>query len=68
MKSELLHISFIKMYEFKGWKFDYDRLKPFGPWPLKKDLEPRVRAGKKFYSMFDKFLELPVKEQEKLRI
>lgn len=64
----IIHMSFQKVYLFKGWLFEYDRNKPFGPWPLKKDHEPRKRAGKKFYYMFDEFDSLPVKEQENLRV
>ena len=64
----LIHISISKFYEFEGWKFEYDRNKPLGPWPLKKDLEPRARAGRKFYDMFFRFNLLTEDEQEKLRI
>ena len=54
------------LYKFEGWIFEYSRTKPFGPWPLKKDYEPRKRAGRAFYQMFGRFLELPADEQEKL--
>jgi len=63
-----IHISFAVVYNYEGWTFDYDRGKPFGPWPLKKDGEPRARAGKKFYDMFERFLKLTEEDQEKLRI
>lgn len=68
MSGEIIHVTLIIMYEFEGWKFEYDRRKPFGPWPLKNNLEPRARAGRKFYSMFGRFIELPETEQEKHRI
>lgn len=64
----LIHITTTKFYEFEGWKFEYDRHKPISPWPLKKDLEPRARAGYKFYDMFFRFQLLTIEEQEKLRI
>jgi hypothetical protein len=64
----IIHITYQVIYVFEGWKFEYDRNKPFGPWPLTKDDDPRARAGRKFYSMFDLFLKLPLEEQEKLRI
>ncbi|MFK5882818.1 MAG: hypothetical protein QM489_00590 [Candidatus Izemoplasma sp.] len=64
----LIHICFIKAYEYKGWKFEYDRGKPYGPWPLKKDLEPRERAGQVFYNLFSEFYKLEDAEQEKYRI
>ena len=64
----IIHISRAIYYEFDGWKFEYDRSKPFGPWPVKNDLEPKSRAGEKFYEMFAKFSELSVLEQERYRI
>lgn len=64
----IIHISMPTFYKFEGWKFEYSRTKPFGPWPAKKDLEPRARAGKKFYDMFGRFADLPADVQEKCRI
>ena len=64
----LIHISIPTFYEFEGWKFEYTRTKPFGPWPVKNDLEPRQRAGRKFYEMFDRFINLPVEQQNELEI
>ncbi len=67
MDSAFIHISFFKLYRYKGWLFQYDRNKPFGPEPLKKDGTPRKRVGRVFYKMFDEFYNLPVEEQEKYR-
>lgn len=54
------------VYKFKGWLFDY---KPHvGAWPLKKDGEPRARAGMKFWTVFDEFFNLPEDEQRKYRV
>ena len=64
----IVHISMPTFYEFEGWIFEYSRSKPFGPWPCKKDLEPRARAGMKFYEMFLRFVALPLAEQEKYRL
>lgn len=64
----LIHISYQAIYGYEGWIFEYDRNKPFGPWPLKKDYEPRARAGARFYAVFNRFLELPEDEQELLRL
>lgn len=61
----IIHISVPTFYEFEEWKFEWSRTKPFGPWPVKNDLEPRARAGDKFYAMFGRFLELSEKEQDK---
>lgn len=64
----IINITVPVFYEFEGWKFEYDRRKPFGPWPLKNDLEPRARAGRKFYQMFGRFSALSRDEQESHRI
>lgn len=64
----IIHVSLPTFYEFEGWYFEYSRTKPFGPWPMKKNLEPRARAGRKFYQMFGRFLELSEEEQERRRI
>ncbi len=66
--SGLIHISFQVVFSFEGWIFEYDRRKPFGPWPLKKDHEPRARAGRRFYSMFGRFLELSIHNQDSHRL
>jgi hypothetical protein len=67
MSAVLLHISFSKLYRYKGWYFEYDRNKPFGPWPLKTNGESMKRAGRVFYKMFEEFYSLPVEEQEQYR-
>ena len=68
MKTAIIHVSFIQIYEYKGWRFEYDRRKPFGPWPLKKDDEPRARAGIKFYRMFGEFNLMSDEQQETFRV
>lgn len=68
MSNPIIHIGFIKVYEFQGWLFEYDRNKPFGPWPLKRNFEPRRRAGNKFYGMFGQFQDLTEKQQERYRV
>lgn len=64
----IIHITIPVFYEFEGWKFEYDRRKPFGPWPLKNDLEPKAKAGRKFYQMFGRFNALSIEDQESHRI
>lgn len=54
------------VYEYKGWIFEFHRY--LGPWPLRKDLEPRARAGKKFWDLFGEFYDLPESEQKKFRL
>ena len=52
-------------YRYNGWEFEYKYM--FGPWPLKKDGELRKRAGSKFFSDIQGFLDMPKEEQEKFR-
>ena len=54
-----------KIYEFSGWTFEYDMT---GAWPLRKDGEPRARAGRKFYKMLDKFCAMSDEQQKTYRI
>ena len=59
------HLCGPKVYEFEGVSFEFSPI--IGPWPLKKDGEPKVRAGKKFYDFYKRFAALSVDEQEKFR-
>jgi len=54
------------MYEFEGWIFECGYMS--GPWPLRKDLEPRKRAGRKFWKMFERFDALSDKAKSTYRI
>ena len=49
-----------RIYEYDGWLFEYSQSN--GPWPIKNDGEPRVKAGTAFFEMFDRFLKLEDKE------
>ena len=53
------------LYEFEGWFFEYS---PHICWPLRKDGEPRKRAGDKFYDMLDRFFAQSQKEQDACRV
>lgn len=53
-----------RTYEFEGWNFEYG---PSVVWPLKKNGEPRQRAGKKFYSTLDRFCQLTDEQKIKHR-
>jgi len=64
----IVHVSIPTLYEYEGWKFEYSRRNPFGPWPVKNNLKPRKYAGKKFYAMFERFYVLSIAEQESYRI
>lgn len=64
----IINITFQPIYKFEGWIFEYYRTKPFPPWPLKVDGEPRKRAGKKFWDMFERFSRMDVVSQEFYRL
>lgn len=66
--SVIVHVSIPIFYRFEGWLFEYDRRKPFGPWPCKKDFEPKKRAGDKFYKMFNRFDALSKPEQDAYKV
>lgn len=55
-----------RIYEYKGWLFEWHS--HCGPWPLKKDGEPRKRAGRVFYDVFGEFYALSEDEQKKHRV
>lgn len=54
-----------KVYEFEGVTFEFSPV--IGPWPLKKNGEPKKLAGKKFYDFYKRFAALTEEEQEKHR-
>jgi hypothetical protein len=54
------------IYEYQGVLFEIPKIG--GPWPLKKDGDPKVRAGKKFYDLITTFYTLPKYEQESYRV
>ena len=54
------------VYEFEGWTFEYSQA--VDPWPLKKDGEPRKRAGDVFWAVFSRFAALSDKEKTKHRV
>ena len=53
------------IYEYQGWIFEYG---PTGCWPLKKDGEPRKRAGRKFYTILDEFFDLTDEQRKAYRV
>ena len=52
-----------RIYEYDGWVFEFGAFG--GPWPLKKDLCRRKRAGRTFWKMIGKFDLLTSKEKDK---
>ena len=61
------HICSARIYEYKGWLFEFH---PYtgGPWPLRKDGEPRKRAGRVFWKVFDEWRALPEDDREQYRV
>lgn len=55
-----------KLYRFNEWFFEWNSY--CGPWPLKKDGDPRKRAGEKFWKVIDEFQKLSEEEREKYRV
>lgn len=54
------------VYEYKGWTFEYGMCS--GPWPLRKDGEPRKRAGRVFWKVWSEWQSLPLEEKAKTRV
>lgn len=61
-----MHICGPAVYEFEGWTFEDSYSS--GPWPLRKDGEPRARAGRKFWAVWNRWHGLPRAKREKYRI
>ena len=53
MKTGKWIICMPKLYRYDGWLFEVHSY--FGAWPLKKDLDTRKRAGRKFFKMYERF-------------
>lgn len=54
------------VYEYKGWMFEVHYNS--GPWPLRKDGEPRARAGRVFWRVWSEWESLPEDEKQKTRV
>jgi len=55
-----------RVYEYQGWTFEVHAM--CGPWPLKKDGDPRERAGRVFYNMYSEWSKLTDTEKKETRI
>lgn len=53
-----------RIYIYNGKTFEYG---PMGCWPLKKNLEQRALAGRRFYDSIADFFDLTDKEREQYR-
>ena len=54
-----------RLYEFEGWLFEVSAYG--GPWPLKKNGDPRKRAGRAWWKVWDRFDSLSETEKRKFR-
>jgi len=54
------------VYEYKGTLFEFHSY--CGPWPLKKDGNPKKYAGKEFWDLWDEFSKLTRDEQNSYNI
>lgn len=55
-----------RLYEYKGWSFEFHSY--CGQWPLRKDGELRKRAGRRFWKVFGEFEKLTHEDQVKYRV
>lgn len=62
----IVHLCGPKLYEWEGLSFEVSH--SIGPWPLKKDGDPKERAGRGFYAKVHPFMQLPEAEREKFRV
>jgi hypothetical protein len=54
------------VYEYKGILFEFHSW--IGPWPLRKDLNPKKYAGHKFWDMWEEWITLSNEERLACRI
>lgn len=55
-----------RIYEYEGWLFEVHSY--CGPWPLKKNGDPRKYAGRRFWEMFSRFDKLSNAELAQYRV
>jgi hypothetical protein len=65
MGGTIIHLCVPKLYKFQGIKFEFGHA---GPWPLKKDGEPKKRAGRKFYRGIRPGLDMAPEFREAYRV
>jgi hypothetical protein len=67
MSATIVWMCSARQYRFEGWLFE-DARSSCGPWPLKKNGDPREKAGRQFYLMWGRFDKLSKAEKEKHRV
>jgi hypothetical protein len=55
-----------RVYSWRGWTWEDGMYS--GPWPLRKDGEPRARAGRVFWKVWSEWEDLPEDEKQKTRV
>ncbi len=53
-----------KLYKYAGWFFEFGYC---GPWPLRKNSDPRKRAGRKFYKDIQPFVNMTDEQKQEYR-
>ena len=54
------------IYKFKGWFFEWHSY--CGPWPLRKNGDPRKNAGRKFWKVIEEFQKLNKEERKEYEV
>jgi hypothetical protein len=62
----MIHLSIPKSYLFNGVEFEYGYA--VGPWPLKKDGDPKKRAGRGFYKRIEEWSRMSDADRERYRV
>lgn len=64
MTKPIIHLNIPKSYTFNGVDFE---MTYSGPWPLKKDGDPKARAGRGFYKRIKDWCKMTDADREKYR-
>lgn len=56
------------LFPYNGKAYFFEVHSYMGPWPLRKDGELKKRIGRKFWEMYDHFLEIEPSEREEFRV
>jgi len=54
-----------RVYKYNGWIFEWGHI---GPWPLKKNGDPRKRMGMKFLKDINGFIKMSDKDKKEYNI
>jgi hypothetical protein len=68
MKTSTVFLCSARRYCFEGWTFEGSAGRNGFPWPLKKNGDPKEKAGRQFFQMLKRFDALPKAEKETHRM